>query len=143
MSFVKLNWRPGKRELRQFGAVFLTGFVVIGGLKYLWPWEWLITRDEGLGSILITIGVVVGLIGLTGHKIALPFYWTWLGTAYVLGNITSRIIVGAIFFLVVTPIGFLSRLVGRDRLWLKKPERTSYWQKISLPAATEQYERQF
>ena len=143
MSLVKLNWHPNKRELRQFGAVFLTGFVAIGSLKYFWPWEWLISRDEKLGLVLIIIGLLVGAIALTGTRVALPLYWGWLGIAYVLGNIMSRIIVAAIFFLVVTPLGLLSRLVGRNRLQLKKPDNTSYWQQISLPKEIEQYERQF
>ena len=143
MSFVKLNWQPNKWELRQFGAIFLTGFVSIGALKYFWPWEWLFSRDERLGLILIIVGLLVGAIALTGTRVALPLYWGWLGIAYVFGNIMGRIIVAAIFFLVVTPLGLLSRLVGRDTLKLKKPETASYWQEISLPKGIEQYERQF
>ena len=143
MSLVALNWRPGKRELRQFGAIFLVGFVTIGLLKYFWPWELLITRDQGLGLILIMVGLAVGSLGLTGHRVAMPFYWAWLSIAFVIGNVTSRLIIGGVFFLVVTPLGLLSRLVGRDRLWLKRPIETSYWQNISLPKDIEQYERQF
>lgn len=143
MSFVKLNWRPNKKELRQFGAIFLTGFVAIGVLKYFWPWEWLFTRNEKLGLILIIVGAVVGAIGLTGTRLALPFYWTWLGIAYVFGNIMGRIIIAAIFFIVVTLLGLLGRLIGRDRLQLNRPDSTSYWQAISLPKEIEQYERQF
>ena len=143
MSFVKLNWHPNKREIRQFGAIFLTGFVTIGALKYFWPWEWFLSRDEGLGLILIVVGLVVGAIALTGTRVALPLYWAWLGIAYVLGNIMSRVIITAIFFLVVTPLGFLGRLVGRVRLSLSKPDGESYWQEISLPKEIERYERQF
>ena len=143
MSFVKLNWHPNKKELRQFGAIFLTGFVAIGALKYFWPWEWLFSRNEKVGLILIIVGLIVGAIALTGMRVALPFYWAWLGIAYVFGNIMGRIIIAAIFFLVVTFLGLLSRLVRRDRLQLKKPDSTSYWQQISLPKEIEQYERQF
>ena len=143
MSFVKLNWHPNKKELRQFGAIFLIGLVAIGSVKYFWPWEWLFTRDERFGLILIIVGLVVGLIALTGTRAALPFYWAWLGIAYVFGNIMGRVLVAAIYFLVMTPIGLLSRLVGRDRLQLKKPDGPSYWRKISLPKDIEQYGRQF
>jgi hypothetical protein len=143
MSFVKLNWRPGKKELRAFGAIFLTGFVLVGALKYFWPWEFLITRDEELGLILMGIGILVGVIALTGHRVALPLYWAWIGIAYVLGNIMSRIIVAVIFYLVVTPLGLFGRMLGRDRLQLKKPKCESYWRELSMPKSTEQYERQF
>jgi hypothetical protein len=143
MLLVRLNWRPGKRELRQFGAMFLTGFVLIGTIRYFWPWEWLIARDERLGILLISIGISVGLVALTGHKIALPLYWAWLGIAYVLGNVMSRLIIAAIYFLVVTPLGILSRYLDRDKLRLAKPDAESYWQKISLPNEIKLYERQF
>jgi hypothetical protein len=143
MSFVKLNWHPGKRELRSFGAIFLSGFVLIGALKYFWPWTFLINRDEQLGAVFMGVGVVVGLIALTGSRIALPLYWAWLSIAFVLGNISSRVIAALIFFLVVTPLGMLGRLLGRDRLQLKKPEGESYWRAISTAGSPEQYERQF
>lgn len=143
MSLVKLNWKPNTRELRNFGAIFMSGFVLIGLVKYFWPFERLITQDKTLGFWLIVVGVVVGLIGLTGTKLALPFYWVWLGIAYVMGNIMSRVIIAALYFLVFTPMRFLGNIFGRDKLQLKKPKGDSYWLDISLPKETEKYERQF
>jgi hypothetical protein len=83
------------------------------------------------------------MIGLTGTKLALPFYWLWLGIAYVMGNIMSRVIITAIYLFIFTPMHFLSSLVGRDRLQLKKPQTDSFWLDISLPKEIERYERQF
>lgn len=119
------------------------GFVLLGLAKYLWPFERFIARDPALGLWLIGIGVVVGAIGLTGLRIALPLYWAWLGIAFVLGNIMSRVIITLIYFLVFTPMRFLGWVVGRDKLQLKKPKRDSYWLDISLPKNIEEYERQF
>ena len=143
MSFVRLNWKPNKKELRSFGAVFMGGFVVIGLIKFLWPFERIFTRNETVGLWFLGIGIVVGAIGLTGTRLALPFYWVWLGIAYVMGNIMSRVIVAAVYFLVFTPMRVLSSLVGRDKLQLKKPQTNSYWLDISLPTEPEKYERQF
>lgn len=143
MSLIKLNWRPNRVELRRFGAIFLAGFVAVGALKYFWPWGWLLSRNEGLGLVLIGIGLSVGLVALTGTRAALPFYWFWLGVAFVIGNIMNRVIMAAIFFLVVTPLALLNRFVGRDKLQLRKPDSASYWKQISLPKEIEQYERQF
>ena len=143
MSFVKLNWKPNKKELRQFGAIFLAGFLAIGALKYFWPWEVVFSRDQRLGLILMILGLFVGTIALTGTRVALPFYWAWLSIAYVFGNIMGRIMIAAIFFLVVTPLGLLSRLIRRDRLQLNNPDCASYWHEISLTKKIEQYERQF
>ena len=143
MALVQLNWKPNKKELRSFGAIFLVGFVLIGLVKYFWPFERLFTRNKTVGLWFIGIGVVVGLIGLTGTKLALPFYWIWLGIAWVMGNIMSRVIITAIYFLVFTPMSLLNKLIGRDKLQLKKPQTDSYWLDISLPAEIKKYERQF
>jgi len=143
MPFVKLNWKPSKRELRSFGAVFMGGFLLIGLAKYFWPFSWFISRNETVGIWLIGIGVVVGAIGLTGTRLALPLYWAWLGIAYVLGNIMSRVIMALIYFLIFTPMRLFGNLIGRDRLQLKKPDTDSYWLDIEFPKTREEYERQF
>lgn len=143
MPFVKLNWKPNRKELRQFGAIFMGGFLLIGLAKYLWPFSWFISRDETLGVWLIGIGIVVGAIGMTGSRLALPLYWAWLGIAFVLGNVMSRVIIAAIYFLLFTPMRLLGNLIGRDKLQLKKPEKDSYWLDISLPKDPKEYERQF
>ena len=143
MPLVKLNWTPNKKELRQFGAIFMGGFLLLGAAKYFWPFGWLITRDASLGLWLTGIGLVVGSIGLTGSRVALPFYWAWLGVAFVLGNVMSRVIIALIYFLVFTPMRIVGNLIGRDKLQLKKPQTDSYWLDISLPKEVEKYERQF
>ncbi|MCV4776909.1 hypothetical protein OFM21_29475, partial [Escherichia coli] len=89
-------------ELRQFGAVFLGGIVLIGLVEHLWPFERFITRDQTPGFWLIAIGLIVGAIGLTGTRLALPFYWAWLGIAFVMGNIMSRLIIALIYYLIIT-----------------------------------------
>lgn len=119
------------------------GFVLIGLVKYLWPFTWLISKNETLGLWLIGIGIIVGAIGLTGSRFALPLYWTWLGIAFVLGNIMSRVIITLIYFLLFTPMRILGSLLGRDKLQLKRPQTESYWLDISLPSEVEKYERQF
>lgn len=143
MSLVKLNWKPSPKELRQFGAIFGSGFLLIGLVKYFWIWNWLFERNEKLGLIFIFIGIVGGAIGLTGTKLALPLYWVWIGIAFVLGNIMSRVVITLIYYGLITPMSFVARLLGRDKLQLKKRAVQSYWQDISLPHEPEKYERQF
>lgn len=144
MALVQLNWKPNAKELRSFGAIFLVGFVIIGLVKYFSPFEWLISRNQNVGLTFIIIGLVVGAIGLTGTKLALPLYWIWLSIAFVMGNIVSRILIAGIYYLVVTPVGWLAWLVGRDKLQLrKKKNKQTYWVKTSLPKEPRKYERQF
>ena len=143
MSLVKLNWKPTPKQLRQFGVIFLTGFLIIGSVKYFWPFSWGLTKDTTFGMVTMAIGVVGGGLALTGTKVGLPLYYFWIGIAFVMGNIMSRVIIVLIYYLVVTPLSFLGRLIGRDRLQLKKPKTDTYWHDISLPAEPERYERQF
>jgi len=143
MPLIKLNWDPRAKDLRSFGAVFLSGFVGMGLIKYFWPFERVFTQNKTVGIWFITIGVVVGAIGLTGTKLALPFYWIWLGIAWLLGNIMSRVIITLLYYLLFTPMHLLNNLIGRDRLQLKKPSTGSYWLPISLPKDPAKYERQF
>jgi len=121
----------------------LTGFVLIGLVKYFWPFSWGLTQDKSTGFYSMLIGVIGGGIALTGSKIALPLYYLWMGIAFVIGNIMSRVIIVLIYYGVVTPVGLIGRLVGRDKLQLKKIKTDSYWQDISLPKEPEKYERQF
>jgi hypothetical protein len=143
MPFVKLNWQPKKKELRSFGGIFMGGFVLIGLVKYFWPFERVFTQNKTVGLWAMAIGIVVGLIGLTGTKLALPFYWVWLGIAWVMGNIMSRVIVAGLYYLLFTPMRVLGNILGRDKLQLKKQKTDTYWHPISLPAEPEKYERQF
>ncbi len=145
MSLIKLNWKPEPKELRQFGAIFLAGCLLIGLIKYFWKWNWLFAQNQKQGLIFIALGLIVGGVALTGTRIALPFYWLWMSIAFVMGNIMSRVVIGAIYFLVITPLGFLGRIIGRDKLQLKKnPAASTYWLDVKpLPPEIKKYERQF
>lgn len=84
----------------------------------------------------------VGLLGLTGTALALPFYYAWMGVAFVLGNVMSRLVVTLFFYGMITPMGLLMRATGRDTLRLRKPAGESYWtDAASTPP--HRYERQF
>jgi len=136
MSLVRINWKPDAIELRKFGAVLLVGFGVIGAiLKY--------KQHHAAAEVCFWIAGIVGAVGLTGTIIALPFYWIWMGFAFVMGNIMSRLVLTVLYYFIVTPIGLLSRLVGRDLLSLKPDKsKNSYWIDVDSSKPTN-YERQF
>ena len=81
------------------------------------------------------IAVVFGLTGLSGTRAALPFYRAWMGVAWVMGNISGRVILVLTWLLAVVPAGLIARASGRDRMRLKraKGEGESYW--TDLPPA--------
>ena len=104
---------------RSFGIVFFVVFLLIG----LFP---LINNSEiRLWSIVISLIFLV--LGLLNSKILSPLNKLWFKFGIFLGKIISPLIMGIIFFLVVTPIGLIMRLLGKDVLNLKYQDKKSYW----------------
>lgn len=137
MSLVAINWKPNARELRLFGVTMLIGCGLIGVVFQF------VFKLPNVALFWYIFGGVVGLLGLTGTKIALPGYWAWMGIAFVMGNIMSRVILALVFYLVVTPTGLLRRLFGHDDLHLRKTKRNSYWSDVQHISDQSRYERQF
>ena len=104
---------------RSFGIVFFVVFLLIG----LFP---LINNSEiRLWSIVISLIFLV--LGLLNSKILSPLNKLWFKFGIFLGKIISPLIMGVIFFLVVTPIGFIMRAMGKDLLNLKFNNGKTYW----------------
>ena len=104
---------------RSFGIVFFIVFLLIA----IYP---LINNGEiRIWSVLIS--VIFLILGLFNSKILAPLNKLWFKFGIFLGKIISPIIMGIIFFLVVTPIGLLMRLLGKDLVNLKFNKNKSYW----------------
>jgi len=109
-------------ELRKFGLVMFAGFGLLGGL-FLWrrglePATWALL---GLAALFL-------LVGLALPKVLGPIEWAWMKLAGLLGFVMTRVILTLTFFLAITPLGLLRRLLGQDSLVLKKrPDAESYW----------------
>ncbi|MDC3203968.1 SxtJ family membrane protein [Candidatus Pelagibacter sp.] len=110
---------------RSFGIVFFIVFLLIG----IYP---LLNNDDvRIWSIIISI--VFLILGLLNSKILLPLNKIWFKFGILLGKIISPLIMGLIFFVVVTPIGLLMRLFNKDLLNLKFNKSKSYWIEKSDP----------
>ena len=104
---------------RSFGIVFFVVFLLIA----LYP---LIYAGEiRIWSLIISL--IFLILGLLNSKILAPLNKIWFKFGILLGKIVSPLIMGIIFFLVVTPIGFIMRLLGKDVLNLKYNKNKSYW----------------
>ena len=104
---------------RSFGIVFFLVFLLIA----LYPLTYV--GDVRIWSVIISLIFLV--LGLLNSKILTPLNKFWFKFGIFLGKIISPIIMGIIFFLVVTPIGFVMRLLGKDLLNLKYNKNKSYW----------------
>ena len=68
--------------------------------------------------------------------------WFMLGLA--LGKVVSPIVLGIIFFGLITPIALIARLIGRDELKLKRPQKSTYWsQPIGSNSDADSFKNQF
>ena len=104
---------------RSFGIVFFIVFLLIA----LYP---IINQNEvRLWSLIISFSFLV--LGILNSKILTPLNKFWFKFGIFLGKMISPVIMGAIFFLVVTPIGIIMRLFGKDILNLKYQNIKSYW----------------
>ena len=104
---------------RSFGIVFSIVFLIIA----IYP---LINNDE-LRIWSLIIAIIFLVLGLINSKILTPLNKLWFKFGILLGKIISPLIMGIIFFLVVTPIGLIMRLFGKDVLNLKYNKSQSYW----------------
>ena len=119
---------------RSFGLVFFVVFLTIS----LWP-----LLDSGQIKIwLLYISLVFLVFGLMNSKLLTPLNFLWSKFGILLGHIFGPIVMGFIFFLVVTPIGFLMRIMGRDLLRIKyNKKEKSYW--IKRDKSTSKMRQQF
>ncbi len=108
---------------KNFGIVFGIVFLIIG----LWPLFY--ENEIRIWSIIISI-IFIGL-GFLNSKILTPLNKLWMKFGLILGSIVSPIIMGVIFFLVVTPIGIFMKILGKDLLNLKFNNNRTYWMKKS------------
>ena len=105
---------------RSFGLLFFIVFLILG----IWP----LKNGANLNIYLISISGIFLILGLVNSKLLSPFNKSWIKLGEVLGMIIAPIVMAIVYFIFLTPISFLVRLVGKDLLSLKfnKKENT-YW----------------
>ncbi len=104
---------------RNFGVVFFIVFLIIA----LWPF----LKGENLRLWAFTISLLFLILGLLNAKILTPLNKMWIKFGEILGNIISPLVMGIIFFGIVTPTGLLLKLIGKDVLKLKQNKKDTYW----------------
>ena len=104
---------------RSFGIVFFVVFLIIA----LYP----LINEEEVRIWSLIISLIFLILGLINSKFLTPLNKLWFKFGLFLGKIVSPLIMGIIFFLVVTPTGFIMRALGKDLLNLKYNKSQSYW----------------
>jgi saxitoxin biosynthesis operon SxtJ-like protein len=124
------------RQLRIFGYGFFVILTVLGGFS-LWK------HHDAAGAALLVSGFAFGILGLFVPLRLLAVYRPWMKFAEMLGWFNTRLLLAVAYYLVLTPMGVLMRLIGKDPMarWIK---RESYW--VVPPEhsrGSKHFERQF
>ena len=125
------------KDTRKFGKMF-SGVIFLIAMLALWKgssvWGW----------YLAAAGVFLAA-GIAAPGMLAPLYWAWMKFAFALGWFNNRLFLGIVFYLVITPVGFVMRLLRKDPLRLKfERSSSSYWIiRESKPFDPKRYERLF
>ena len=114
------NIRTDNKAIRDFGILIGLILLIIAGILFY--------KERESYELIILLGIAFIGIGLGMPIILKPFYSVWMYFAVVLGWLMTRLILGLLFYIVVSPIGFISRLFGKEFLDLKTSSlNRSYW----------------
>ena len=104
---------------RNFGVVFFIFFMIIS----LFP----LFKDENIRIWAVVVAIIFLILGLLNSSVLSPLNKIWFKFGILLGNFISPIIMGLVFFIVVTPTSFIMKAFSKDLLKLKKNNKKSYW----------------
>ena len=104
---------------RNFGVVFFIFFMIIS----LFP----LFKDENIRIWAVVVAIIFLILGLLNSSVLSPLNKIWFKFGILLGNFISPIIMGLVFFIVVTPTSLIMKAFSKDLLKLKKNNKDSYW----------------
>ena len=104
---------------RNFGIVFFVVFLIIA----IWP----ILNENDIRLWSLIISLVFLMLGIANSKLLTPLNKIWFKFGIFLGNFIAPIVMGFVYFFVVTPTGLIMKILGKDLLNLKKNNKETYW----------------
>ena len=114
---------------RNFGFVFFIVFLILG----FWP----ITNGEEIRIWLVAISLIFLILGIMKSKLLTPLNQLWFKFGMILGTIIAPVVMGVVFFLVITPIGLFIKIIGKDLLKKRyDKKKTTYWIIRGKPVST-------
>jgi hypothetical protein len=125
-----------RKELRRFGLLVGAVFTVIG----LWP---LVFRGEPLRLWAIGIGGLLIVCGGALPSVLAPIHKGWMWVGHILGWINTRILLGIVFYVLVTPLGLVFRLMGKDTMRQAFAESSTTYRVVRSPRPHSHMKNQF
>ena len=130
------NIPNSNKDIKSFGiTIGIILFIISGLLMYY--------NKDSYQIIAIIASTFIGL-GLISPIFLKPIYFVWMTFAAILGWVMTRVILSIVFYLILTPIGLITKILGEDFLDLKKRESDSHWNyRNSSEELNQDYEKQF
>jgi len=139
MALIDIDYNPGKKTLKTFGWISLIGFAAIAILLHLLkglPLTWV--------YILCCVGVTIFIISLISTKLTRLIYIGLTLATMPIGYLVSFTAMSVFYFLLITPIGLIFKLTGRDLLCRRFDRNAqSYWIKRKNATDIKRYFNQF
>ena len=130
------NIKTSNKDIRSFGITIGIILFIISAILFYY--------DKSSHQIIAYIGGGFIGLGIIIPILLKPIYILWMTFAVILGWIMTRVVLGVVFYFILTPIGLMTRLLGEDFLSLKKSDSNSYWNTRDESAELNQdYEKQF
>ncbi len=138
MAVIELNKNPSKKELAWFGLMFLAFFGLIGGLVW-WRFE-----DETTATTLWGVAAAIVAVYYAVPSLRRTLYLGWLYAAFPIGWVISHVVMGAIYYLVITPIALIFKVIRRDALERRIDRNAkTYWVEHRTGGDPQRYFKQF
>ena len=123
MSLLEINWNPNRKVLRSFGIIALTALTLIALLFHVFK-----GLDIRWALIIFAAGFIIFLSSMISEKLTRIIYLGLVIATLPVGWTVSFILLAAFYFLLLTPLGFIFRLLGRDLLHRRFDSAAkSYW----------------
>ncbi len=122
MPVLEINREPSRRELLWFGGL-LSSFLALLGVVVYWRFS-----AGTAARVLWALGPLVALLYYGVPPLRKPLYLAWTYAVYPLGWVVSHLLLAIVYYLVLTPIGLILRLSGRDAATRRfDPDAKTYW----------------
>jgi hypothetical protein len=139
MPLIEVNWNPDKRELRRFGWIALAASLAVAAM-----FHWVRGLDLRWCGLIVAAGGVTAISPFVSMGITRWIYWVLVGATLPIGLVISLVLMALFYYGLITPIGLVFRLIGRDILNRRfDPGAKTYWQGHRSPSGPERYFQQF
>ncbi len=139
MSLVSVNWNPSRKDLNGFRLIALCVGLLAATLLYA------VKHVDGPWCLAIAgAGAAIALSGLVSLKLTKAIYVVMVAVTLPIGFVVSLMLMAIFYFGLITPVGLIFRLLGRDAMRRRfDPQATTYWLPHRQATKRERYFQQF